>query len=103
MQFILAFGISFLLPVLMMLLNRAGLVSRQQMVKSRRYAILGMAILAAVVTPSDAVSMMMLLVPLLMLFEGTLLIMWFTERKEAREKAAAEAAASTEIVAPEKP
>jgi sec-independent protein translocase protein TatC len=100
MQFILAFGISFLLPVLMMLLNRAGLVSRLQMVKSRRYAILGMAILAAVVTPSDAVSMLMLLVPLMALFEGTLLIMWFTERKEAREKAAA---AAGEVVAPEKP
>ncbi len=39
MQFILAFGISFLLPVLLMLLNRAGMITRQQCVQARRYAI----------------------------------------------------------------
>jgi sec-independent protein translocase protein TatC len=98
MQFILAFGISFLLPVLMMLLNRAGIVSRAQMVKARRYVIVAMATVAAVVTPPDAVSMLMLLVPLVLLFEGTLLVMWLTERKDKEE-----AATSTEIVAPEKP
>jgi sec-independent protein translocase protein TatC len=98
MQFILAFGISFLLPVLMMLLNRAGIVSRAQMVGARRYVIVAMAAVAAAVTPPDAVSMLMLLVPLVLLFEGTLLLMWFTERKQAQSESA-----STEIVAPEKP
>jgi sec-independent protein translocase protein TatC len=99
MQFILAFGISFLLPVLMMLLNRAGIVSREQMIRARRYVIVAIAIVAAAVTPADAVSMLMLMVPMMILFEGTLLIMWFTDRKKAQE----EAEASTEIVAPEKP
>jgi sec-independent protein translocase protein TatC len=99
MQFILAFGISFLLPVLMMLLNRAGIVSRDQMVKARRYVIVAMAAVAAVITPPDAVSMLMLLVPMVLLFEGTLLIMWFTERKQAEQTASE----STELVAPEKP
>jgi sec-independent protein translocase protein TatC len=84
MQFILAFGISFLLPVLLLLLNRAGIVSRDQLVKSRRYVIVGMAILAAVITPPDVVSQLLLLIPLLLLFEGALVVMWFTERKAAK-------------------
>ncbi len=90
MQFILAFGISFLLPVLLLLLNRAGIVSRAQLVAARRYVIVGMAILAAIVTPPDVVSQLLLLVPLMLLFESALVVMWFSERKAAREEAAAE-------------
>src|SRR5688500_15905133 len=48
MHFILAFGISFLLPVLLLLLNRAGLVTREQFAKSRRYVIVGIFVIAAV-------------------------------------------------------
>lgn len=81
MQFILAFGISFLLPVLLLLLNRAGIVSRQQLVAARRYVIVGMAILAAIVTPPDVVSQLLLLIPLMLLFEGALLVMWLGDRR----------------------
>jgi len=88
MQFILAFGVSFLLPVLLMLLNRAGIVSRAQLVSARRYVIVGIVALAAVITPPDVVSQLMLAIPLLVLFEGTLLLMRFVEHKEAQEKAA---------------
>jgi sec-independent protein translocase protein TatC len=88
MQFILAFGISFLLPVLLMLLNRAGIISRQQTIAARRYAIVGIFVVAAVATPPDVVSQLLLAVPLLLLFEGTLVLMWFTERGDARQKAA---------------
>lgn len=94
MQFILAFGISFLLPVLLMLLNRAGIVTRLQVVGARRYAIVGIFIIAAVATPPDVISQLLLAVPLMALFEGTLVVMWFTERRDAREKAAAEKAAA---------
>ena len=86
MQFILAFGLSFLLPVLLLLLNRAGIVSRAQLAGARRYAIVAVFIVAAVATPPDVVSQLMLAIPLLMLFEGALAIMWFTERKDAREQ-----------------
>ena len=86
MQFILAFGLSFLLPVLLLLLNRAGIVSRAQLVGARRYAIVAVFVVAAVATPPDVISQLMLAIPLLMLFEGALAIMWLTERKEAREK-----------------
>lgn len=93
MQFVLAFGISFLLPVLLMLLNRAGIVSRQQAIASRRYVIVGIFIVAAVATPPDVISQLMLAIPLMALFEGTLLLMWFTEKRAAQEKAREEAAA----------
>lgn len=88
MQFILAFGISFLLPVLLMLLNRAGIVSREQLVRARRYVIVGIVTVAAVITPPDVVSQMMLAVPLFLLFEGTLVVMRFTEMQAAEEAAA---------------
>jgi len=95
MQFILAFGLSFLLPVLLLLLNRAGIVSRAQLVSARRYAIVAVFIVAAVATPPDVVSQLMLAIPLLLLFESALAIMWFTERKDAREKAEEAAVTST--------
>jgi len=91
MQFILAFGISFLLPVLLMLLNRAGLVTRQQLSGARRYVIVGIVAAAAVLTPPDVASQLMLAVPLLILFEGTLVVMWLTERKAAKIAAAQQA------------
>ncbi|PEQ12910.1 twin arginine-targeting protein translocase TatC [Novosphingobium sp. PC22D] len=100
MQFILAFGISFLLPVLLMLLNRAGIVSRRQAILARRYVIVGIFIVAAVATPPDVISQLLLAIPLILLFEGTLLLMWFTERREAREKAAEEAAERAERSSP---
>lgn len=85
MQFILAFGISFLLPVLLLLLNRAGIVTRQQLAGARRYVIVAITALAAVITPPDVVSQLMLAIPMLLLFEGSLLFMWFGERKAAKE------------------
>ncbi|MEY4160444.1 MAG: Sec-independent protein translocase protein TatC [Pseudomonadota bacterium] len=85
MQFILAFGFCFLLPVLLLLLNRAGIVTRSQMVSARRYVIVGITIIAALITPPDVVSQLMLAVPMYLLFEGSLAIMWFGERKAAKE------------------
>ncbi len=81
MQFILAFGISFLLPVLLLLLNRAGIVSRQQLSSARRYVVVLVVALAAVVTPPDPGSQLILAIPLLLLFEGALGIMWLGERR----------------------
>ena len=88
MQFILAFGISFLLPVLLLLLNRAGIVSRAQLVTARRYVIVAIFAVAAVATPPDVVSQLMLAVPLLLLFEGSLVVMRMTERRDAKRKEA---------------
>ncbi len=84
MQFILAFGISFLLPVLLMLLNRAGIVSRAQLASMRRYMIVAAFIVAAVLTPPDVVSQLMLAVPLILLYELSIIAIWFTDRKAAK-------------------
>ena len=86
MQFILAFGISFLLPVLVMLLNRAGIVSRAQLVGARRYVIVGAVVVAAVLTPPDVISQLMLAIPLCLLYELALIAIWFTDRREAKER-----------------
>ncbi len=86
MQFVLAFGISFLLPVLLMLLNRAGIVSRAQLIGLRRYMIVAAFILAAVLTPPDVVSQLMLALPLVLLYEIALVAIWFSERKKQREE-----------------
>jgi len=85
MHFILAFGIAFLLPVLLMLLERAGMVTRHQLAKGRRYAILVAFVIAAVATPPDVLSQFMLAVPLILLFEFSLIAMWFTESRRARQ------------------
>lgn len=85
MHFILAFGISFLLPILLMLMERAGLVTRAQLIRGRRYAILVAFIVAAVLTPPDVLSQLMLAIPLILLYELSLIAIWFTERRRARE------------------
>ena len=90
MQFILAFGLTFLLPVLLMLLHRAGIVTREQLAGARRYVIVGVVALAAIVTPPDPGSQLILAIPLLILFEGSLLLMRVQERGMKR-KAAKEA------------
>ena len=105
MQFILAFGISFLLPVLLLLLNRAGLVSRAQLAGARRYVIVAIFIVAAIITPPDVVSQLLLGFPLIVLFEGSLLLMRFNERQERRnqEQAQAEATDQAEAQTPVPP
>ncbi|HWH17616.1 MAG TPA: twin-arginine translocase subunit TatC [Allosphingosinicella sp.] len=88
MHFILAFGIAFLLPVLLMLLERAGIVTRDQLKRGRRYAILIAFVIAAVATPPDVLSQFMLAVPMILLYELSLIAIWFTERRRARQTGA---------------
>ena len=106
MHFIIAFGISFLLPVLLLLLNRAGIVSREQLTRARRYVIVGIFIVAAVATPPDVVSQLILAIPLMLLFEGSLLLMRSRKKmdeqkaaREAEEKAAEEQLAAEKAAA----
>jgi sec-independent protein translocase protein TatC len=90
-RFIFGFGAAFLLPILLMILERAGIVTREQLTKSRRYAVVGAAACAAVLTPPDVVSMLMLLVPLYGLYEFAILAIrithWRAARKAARSNA----------------
>lgn len=93
--FLLAFGVVFELPLVMMLLAWSGLVDHVKMRKVRKYAILGEAIVAMVFTPSqDPVSMALMLIPLIILYEiGILLARIVARRKAKRAEAAAAAEA----------
>lgn len=84
-RFIFGFGVAFLLPVLLMLLERAGLVTRLQLKSGRRYAIVVAFVVAAVLTPPDVVSQLLLAIPLVLLYELSLIAIWLTERRRARQ------------------
>jgi len=92
MKFIFGFGISFLLPVLLMLLERAGIVTLEQLKSARRYAIVGAFTIAAVLTPPDVVSQLLLAIPLCILYELALIAIWFTRRRRKKAEAAEDAA-----------
>lgn len=69
------FGVAFQLPLVLVLLNRIGVLGRGQMQKMRRYAIVFIVVVAAVLTPPDVVSQIMLALPLWLLFEISILFM----------------------------
>ena len=83
-RFLFGFGVAFLLPILLMILERAGLVTRQQLAKSRRYAIVIVLAVSAVLTPPDAVSMLLLAVPLYALYELAIIAIRITHWRASR-------------------
>jgi sec-independent protein translocase protein TatC len=91
-RFLFGFGVAFLTPVLLMILERAGIVTREQLSKSRRYAIVVCAAVAAVLTPPDVVSMLLLLVPLYSLYEFAILAIRLTHWRAGRKAAASTSA-----------
>ena len=84
-RFLFGFGVAFLLPILLMILERAGLVTRQQLAKSRRYAIVIVLAVSAVLTPPDAVSMLLLAVPLYALYELAIIAIRITHWRASRQ------------------
>jgi sec-independent protein translocase protein TatC len=100
-RFLFGFGTAFLLPILLMILERAGIVTREQLTKSRRYAIVASAAAAAVLTPPDAVSMMMLLVPLYALYEFAILAIRITHWRAARKAARSGSVVSAKVSEPQ--
>jgi sec-independent protein translocase protein TatC len=87
---IFAFGVAFQMPVALTLLARVGILTAAQLVTWRRYAIVGNVVLAAMVTPPDAISMMGLAVPLWLLYEISIVSCRLVERRRRREAEAAE-------------
>lgn len=102
-RFLFGFGVAFLLPVLLMILERAGIVTREQLAKSRRYAIVAAAGVSAVLTPPDVVSMLLMLVPLYGLYEFALLAIRVTHWRRSRQApaSAAEPASTSDVEGPQ--
>jgi sec-independent protein translocase protein TatC len=82
LKMLLGFGLVFEFPVLAYFLGRAGILNSRMMAKNRRIAVLLIFIIAAILTPPDVVSQIILAVPLYLLFEGSILIVKITGKKK---------------------
>ncbi len=77
----LAFGVSFELPVALVIASLLGWVTPQQLREGRGYAVVGIFVIAAVITPPDVVSQLMLAIPMCLLYEvGILAARWLAPR-----------------------
>ncbi len=90
MKLIFAFGLCFQLPVIMTLLARVGLATSAGMAAQRKYAVVAVFVVAAVLTPPDPVSQISLAVPIILLYEISIYMAKLVERKRARDEAAEE-------------
>lgn len=84
---LLAFGLCFQLPVVLSLAGLAGLVSSKMLREGRRYAIVAVFVVAAIFTPPDPISQLMLAIPICGLYEISIWCVWLIERRRKKEEA----------------
>ncbi|MDP1633003.1 MAG: twin-arginine translocase subunit TatC [Caulobacter sp.] len=82
---LLAFGLCFQLPVVLSLAGLSGLVSSKMLREGRRYAIVGVFVVAALFTPPDPISQLMLAIPICLLYEVSIWCVWLIERRRKRD------------------
>ena len=86
MKLIFAFGLCFQLPVVMTLMARVGLATSKGMAAKRKYAIVGVFIFAAIFTPPDPISQLSLAFPIILLYELSIIMARFVEKKRATDE-----------------
>jgi sec-independent protein translocase protein TatC len=84
-QLLIGFGLVFELPALLLVLGKLGIVNSGQLRRYRRHAIVAALIIGMVLTPPDVFSQLLMAIPLIVLYELCLWIVWATERRRARE------------------
>ncbi|MBA3526511.1 MAG: twin-arginine translocase subunit TatC, partial [Sphingomonas sp.] len=102
-RFLFGFGVAFLVPILLMILERTEIITLEHLTKHRRYAAVGAAGVSAVLTPPDAVSMLMMLVPLYLLYELAILAIRLTHWRAARKAAGGPSLSEEKNEGPEAP
>jgi sec-independent protein translocase protein TatC len=86
----LAFGVTFEIPIVVILLVRAGVVTIEKLKEARPYVIVGAFVIAAVVTPPDVLSQFLLAVPMCLLYEAGIFVARFTGRSGTVPRAEAD-------------
>ena len=87
-------GLLFQLPIAILAITRMGILTPAQLLKNRRYAILIIAIVAALLPGGDPVTMLLMMFPILFLYEGSILLASLLDRRAARARAREEAEAA---------
>ena len=82
-----AMGLLFQIPIGLVALTRVGILTTHQLAHNRRYAILVIAVVAMILPGQDPVTMTLLMIPMYVLFEGSILLSWLLDRRSRRDHA----------------